>query len=90
VFLRHNPNIGTTTYVVNVAPMTFIVKHEAPNKEDILVSSLHFPSSTFIDLSNYCDEDVSLHVGYNINVYGLFPSLVLGVSILHGMPLNLN
>ncbi len=82
MFSRHNPHLGTITYVVNVALAGFIVKQEAPNKEDILVSSLHFPSSTFIDLSDSFDEDVSLLVGYKIYVYGSFPPLVSGVSIL--------
>jgi len=82
VFLRHNPHLMIITYVVNVALGAFIVKHETPNKEDIPVSSLHFLSSTFIDLSDYFDENVSLHVGYNVYVYGSFQTLVLGVSIL--------
>jgi hypothetical protein len=75
--------------MANVTPMTFIAKQEAPNKEKILVSSLHFPSSTFIDLSDCFDEDVSLPMSSNMNVYGSFLPLVLGVSTLEGVPSNL-
>jgi hypothetical protein len=36
------------------------VKQETLDKEDIPISSSHFPSSTFIDLNYSSNEDVSL------------------------------
>jgi hypothetical protein len=68
----------------------FIVKHEVPNKEDILISSSHFPSSTFIDCNDFFYEDVSLPMSSNMNVYGSFPPPVLNVYIVEDMPSNLH
>jgi hypothetical protein len=45
--------------VANVASKAFVVKQDLSDKEDTLVSFFHFFSSTFIDLNNSFDEDVS-------------------------------
>ncbi len=76
--------------MVNVAPEVFIVKQNAINKEDNPISSSHFPSSTFINFNNYFNEDVSLPMSFNVNVYGSLSPLVLGMSILKGIPSNLD
>jgi hypothetical protein len=76
--------------MANVAPVAFIVKQETPDKEDILISSSHFFSSIFIDLIDCFDENVSLHVSFDVNTCGPFLALVLGMSTLEGMPSNLN
>jgi hypothetical protein len=54
VFSRHNPHLRDNYIVTNVAFEAFIVKQE------VLVSSSHFPSLNFIDLSNFSNEDVRL------------------------------
>jgi hypothetical protein len=69
---------------------TFIVKQKAINKEDNPISSSHFPSSTFINFNDYFNEDVCLPMNFNVNVYGSLSPLVLGMSILKGIPLNLD
>jgi hypothetical protein len=48
------------------------MKHEVSDKENTIVSSLHFLSSTFIDLSDSSDEDVCLHVSFDVNVSSSF------------------
>jgi hypothetical protein len=60
------------------------------DKEDIPVSPLHFPSSTFIDLKDFSDEDVSLLVNSNMNVSNSFPTPILDLYLLEDMPSNLN
>jgi hypothetical protein len=50
--------------VVNVVLEAFVVKQEVLDKDDTLVSYLHFPSSTYIDLRDSFDEDVSLLVNF--------------------------
>jgi hypothetical protein len=81
---------GTTAFVANVASKAFVVKQDLSNKEDALISSSHFLSSTFIDLNNSFDEDVSLPMSFNMNVYGLFPAPISNVYIVEDMPSNLN
>jgi hypothetical protein len=76
--------------VANVALKAFVVKQEVLDKEDTLVSSLHFPSSTFIDLSDSANEGVFLPVSFNVNVFGSFPTLVLDVYLVEDVPSNLN
>jgi hypothetical protein len=76
--------------MVNVAPATFIMKQKVINKEDNPISSSHFPSSTFINFNNYSNENVSLPVSFDVNVYGSLSPLVLGVSIVEGIPSNLD
>jgi hypothetical protein len=56
--------------MVNMAPKAFVVKQKMP------ISSLHFPSSTFIDFNHSFDEDVYLHVSFDVNVFGSFSALV--------------
>jgi hypothetical protein len=63
----------------NVALEAFVVKLEVPKNENILVSSLHFPSSTFIDFSNFSNEDVYLLVSSNANVSSSFLASILDV-----------
>jgi hypothetical protein len=48
----------TIAFVVNVV----LEEQETSNKENTPISSLHFPSSTYIDFSNSFYEDVSLLV----------------------------
>ncbi len=60
------------------------------DKEEIPISSSHFPSSTFINLNNCSDEDVSLPMSFDVNVCGSFLPLVSKVSTLEGVLLNLN
>ncbi len=76
--------------MANVALEAFIVKQEAPNKEDTLISSLHFLSSTFIDLSDSINEDVFLPMSSNMNVFGSSLTLVLDVYLVEDVPSNLN
>jgi hypothetical protein len=59
-------------------------------KQITLVSSLHFPSSTFIDISDSSDEDVSMLVSFDANVFGSFPPSVSDVYIVDDVPSNLN
>jgi hypothetical protein len=81
---------GIAASMVNVAPEAFIVKQETLDKEDTLVSSSHFLSSTFIDFSNFSNKDVSLLVNFDVNVFGSFPLLILDVYIMENVPSNLN
>jgi hypothetical protein len=76
--------------VVNVASKAFIVKQDLLDKEDTLVSSSHFFSSTFIELNNSFDEDVSPPMSFNMNVYGLFSALISNVYPMEDMLSNLN
>jgi len=76
--------------VANVVPKTFVVKKKTLDKEDTPVSSSHFPSSTFIDLSDSSNEDVSLPVSFDVNVFGSCLALVLDVYIVEDMLSNLN
>jgi len=46
-------------------------------KQKMPISSLHFPSSTFIDFNDSFDEDVYLPVNSDVNVFGSFSALVL-------------
>ncbi len=75
---------------MNVAPTTFIVKQKATNKKDNLISSSHFPSSTFINLNDCSNENISLPVSFDVNVYGSISPLVSGMSTLEGIPSNLD
>jgi hypothetical protein len=81
---------GIAASMANVAPEAFVVKQEALDKEDTLVSSSHFLSSTFIDLSNFYNKDVSLLVSFDVNVFGSFPLLILDVYIMESVLSNLN
>ncbi len=45
-------------------------------KQKMPISSLHFPSSTFIDFNDSFDEDVYLPVNSDVNVFGSFSALV--------------
>ncbi len=74
--------------MVNVAPEIFIVKQKTINKKDNPI--LIFPSSTFINFNDYFNENVSLPMNFNVNVYGSLSPLVLGMSILKGIPSNLD
>jgi hypothetical protein len=76
--------------VANVALEAFVVKQEVPDKEDTPVSYFHFPSSTFIDFNNSFDEDVSLPVSFDVNVFGSFLPPVLNVYIVEDLASNLN
>jgi hypothetical protein len=76
--------------MANVALEVFIVKQKTLDKENTPVSSSHFPSSTFIDLNDFFDEDVSLHVSFDMNVFGSFPALILDVYHVWDMLSNLN
>jgi hypothetical protein len=58
-------------------------------KQITLVSSLHFPSSTFIDLTDSSDDDVSMLVSFDVNVFGSFPPPVSNVYIVDDVPSNL-
>ncbi len=80
----------TATSVANVALEAFIMKQEALNKEDTLISSLHFLSSTFIDLSDSINEDVFLPMSSNMNVFGSSLTLVLDVYLVEDVLSNLN
>jgi len=82
--------LRTIAFVANVAATTFIVTQKTFDKYEIPISSSHFPSSTFIDLNNSSDEDVSMLMSFDVNVYGSFLRLVLEVYTMEGMPLNLN
>jgi hypothetical protein len=73
-----------------VVPEVFIVKQEMLDKEDIPISSSHFPSSTFIDINDSFDEDVSLLVSFDMNVFGSFSALILDVYHVEDVPSNLN
>ncbi len=73
-----------------MVPEVFIVKQETLDKEDILVSSSHFPSSTFIDINDSFDKDVSLLMSFHMNVFGSFPALILDVYHVEDVPSNLN
>jgi hypothetical protein len=78
VFSSHNLTPRTITFVANVALKVFIVKQEGLDKEDTLVSSSHFPSSTFIDLNDSSNNDVCLHVSFDMNVFWLIHGLDFG------------
>jgi hypothetical protein len=78
------------TSMANVALEAFVVKQEAPNKEDTPVSYLHFPSSTFIDIIDFANEDLFLLVNSDVNVFGSFSTLVLDVYLVEDMLSNLN
>jgi hypothetical protein len=78
------------TSVANVVPEAFVMKQEVPNNEDIPISSLHFPSSNFIDFSDSFDEDVYLPVSSDINVSSLFLTLVLDVYLVEDVLSNMN
>jgi hypothetical protein len=58
--------------VANVALEAFVVKQEVPDKKDTPLSYLHFLSSTFIDLNDSSNEDVSLPVSFDVNVSDSF------------------
>jgi len=73
-----------------VVPEVFIVKQEMLDKEDIPISSSHFPSSTFIDINDSFDEDVSLLVSFDMNVFGSFSALILDVYHVEDVSSNLN
>jgi hypothetical protein len=75
--------------VANVVLEVFFVKQEALDKEDTPISSLHFPSLTFI-LNESFYEDVYLFVNSDINVFGSFSALVSDVCPMEDMPSNLN
>jgi len=75
--------------MANVAPKAFLVKQEALDKEDFLVSFSHFLSSTFINLNDSFDEDVHLPMNSDMNVYGSFPTSVLDVYLVDVLS-NLN
>jgi len=66
------------------------VKQEMLDKEDIPISSSHFPSSTFIDINDSFDEDVSLLVSFDMNVFGSFSALILDVYHVEDVSSNLN
>jgi hypothetical protein len=66
------------------------VKQKAIDKKDNPISITHFLSSTFINFNNYYNEDVSLLVSFDVNVYSSLSPLVLGVSTLEGIPSNLD
>ncbi len=66
------------------------MKQKTLDKEDTPVSSSHFPSSTFIDLNDFSNEDVSLHVSFDMNVFGSFSALILDVYHVEDMPSNLS
>jgi hypothetical protein len=70
--------------VANVVPKTFILKKEK------LVSSSHFPSSTFIDINDSSNEDVCLFVNFDVNFSSSFPALVLDVYHMEDVSSNLN
>jgi hypothetical protein len=76
--------------MVSVVPKVFGGKQEAVDKEDTFVSSSHFPSSNFINLNDSSDEDVSLHVSFDMNVFGSFLALILDVYPIEDMLSNLN
>jgi hypothetical protein len=76
--------------MANVVPEAFVVKQEALDKKDTQVSFLHFPSSTFINLNDSSDEDVSLPVNPYMNTFGSFLALVLDVYPMEDVPSNLN
>jgi hypothetical protein len=60
------------------------------DKEDTPVSSLHFPSSTFIDFNDSSNEDVYFLVSFDVNVFGSFPTSILDVYPVQDVPSNLN
>ncbi len=70
--------------MANVVPKIFVLKKEK------LVSSSHFPSSTFIDLNDSFDEDVCLLVSSNMNVSSSLPALVSDVYPMEDVFSNLN
>jgi hypothetical protein len=78
------------TSMANVALEAFIVKQEALNKEETVISSLDFPSSTFIDLRDSSNKDVFLPVNYDVNVFSSFLAPVSDVYLVEDMSLNLN
>jgi hypothetical protein len=61
-----------------------------PDKEEIPISYYHFPSSTFIDINDCSNDDVSMLVSVDVNVCGSFLPLVSKVSTLEGVLLNFN
>ncbi len=76
--------------MANVAPKAFVVKQEVMDKEDIPVSSSHFSSSTFIDLSNSSNEDVCMLMNFDVNISNSFLALILDVYPMEDVPSNLN
>jgi len=70
--------------MANVAPKAFVVKPKTP------ISSLHFPSSTFIDFSDSFDEDVYLPMSSEVNVFGSFLALISDMYPVEDVPSNLN
>jgi hypothetical protein len=72
--------------VANVVIKAFIVKQEALDKDYTLVSSSHFLSLTFIDFNDSSNEDVSLFVSSNMNVFSSFFASILNVYPMEDVP----
>jgi len=70
--------------MVNVVPKAFVVK------QDVLISSSYFPSSTFIDLNNRSNEDVCLLMSSDVNVCSSFSASISDMYPMQDMPSNLN
>ncbi len=70
--------------MANLALEAFVLKNE------VSISSSHFPSSTFIDLNDSFDEDMCLPVSSDMNVSSSFLALVSNVYLEEDVPSNLN
>jgi hypothetical protein len=79
VFSSHNPHPKDSCIYGKCGSRGFCLKLEMLKNENTLISSLHFPSSTFIDFNNFSDEDVYLLVSSNANVSGSFLASILDV-----------
>jgi hypothetical protein len=72
--------------VANVILEAFIVKQKVSDKDYTLVSSSHFLSLTFIDLNYFSNEDVSLLMSSNMNVFSSFLAPILNVYLVEDVP----
>jgi len=84
MFSRYNSHHGIVASVANVTIEAFVLKNK------MLISSSHFPSSTFIDLNDSFDEDMCLPVSSDMNISSPFLALVSNVYLEEDVPSNLN